>query len=49
VEEKGRVKIKVIAALENIHFTQALNYLDSNSSDIGLLLDFGSPSLEKKG
>lgn len=35
-------------ALEDVHLAQAINYLEAYKMDIGLLINFGSRSLEFK-
>ena len=42
------VEIKAVHILENVHLAQALNYLESSSFEVCLLLNFGSPSLQFK-
>lgn len=42
------VEIKAIATLENSHLAQAINYLESHHLQIGLLINFGSKSLQFK-
>lgn len=48
VENKVVVEIKAIAALDNVHVAQALNYLEAFNVEVGLLLNFGPKSLEFK-
>jgi GxxExxY protein len=48
VEEKIMVEIKAIIRLEDGHLSQALNYVEAYKMEIGLLLNFGSKSLEFK-
>lgn len=48
VEENISVELKAIIKLENVHFAQAINYLEAYNLEIGLLLNFGSESLEMK-
>ena len=48
VEDCVMVELKAISALEDVHIVQALNYLEAYNSEIGLLLNFGSKSLEYK-
>jgi GxxExxY protein len=48
VENKICVELKAIAALDNTHLNQAINYLEAFNLEIGLLINFGSPSLEFK-
>lgn len=42
------VEIKAIVQLENVHLAQAKNYLEAYGLQTGLLLNFGSRSLEYK-
>ena len=48
VEEKVMVEIKAIIKLEPVSLAQGLNYLTAYNFDIGLLINFGSNSLEYK-
>ena len=48
VEEKIMVEIKAVTILEDHHLAQALNYLEVSVSEIGLLFNFGSTSLQFK-
>ena len=48
VEKHISVELKAIIKLENVHFAQAINYLEAYNLEIGLLLNFGSESLEMK-
>ena len=48
VEGKVLVELKAVAKLEDVHMAQALNYLKAYRLDIGLLINFGSKSLEFK-
>ncbi|WP_318351313.1 GxxExxY protein [Aquipluma nitroreducens] len=48
VEGKVMVELKAIIKLEEIHLAQALNYLTAYQIDKGLLINFGSTSLEVK-
>ncbi len=48
VEECIMVEIKAIKQLEDKEIAQTLNYLESYGLEIGLLLNFGSKSLEYK-
>jgi GxxExxY protein len=48
IDEKISVEIKAVTALENVHLAQALNYLEAYNIEIGLLINFGSKSLEFK-
>ena len=42
------VEIKAIVNLEDVHFAQAKNYLEAYNLQTGLLLNFGSNSLQFK-
>ena len=48
VEGIVSVELKAIIQLENVHFAQAINYLEAYNLEIGLLINFGSESLEFK-
>jgi GxxExxY protein len=48
VEEKIIVEIKAIIQLENVHLAQAKNYLEAYNMEVGLLINFGSISLQFK-
>lgn len=48
VEEKIMVELKAIIQLENVHLAQAKNYLEAYNIEIGLLINFGSASLQFK-
>ena len=45
VENKISVELKAIIQLEDVHFAQAINYLEACNLKIGLLINFGEPSL----
>ena len=40
------VELKALAQLENVHLAQALNYLEVYNLEIGLLINFGTESLD---
>lgn len=42
------VELKAMSRLEDGHFAQAINYLEAYNSEIGLLINFGEPSLNFK-
>jgi len=46
VEQQVIVELKAMLSLENRHIVQALNYLEAYRLEIGLLINFGAPSLE---
>jgi GxxExxY protein len=48
VENKVLVELKALTKLEDVHLAQALNYLKAYRLEIGLLINFGSKSLEFK-
>jgi len=48
VEGNIMVELKAIIKLENVHLAQAMNYLEAYKMPIGLLINFGSKSLEFK-
>ncbi len=48
VENIISVEIKAITILEDVHMAQAINYLEAYNLEIGLLINFGSNSLQFK-
>lgn len=48
IEDKVMVEIKAVINLEDVHLAQGLNYLTAYNIDIGLLINFGSTSLQTK-
>ena len=42
------VELKAIIQLEDVHLAQAKNYLEAYNMEIGLLINFGSTSLQFK-
>lgn len=48
VENVISVELKAISVLNNDNLTQAINYLEAYSLEIGLLINFGAKSLEFK-
>ena len=48
VEHNIMVELKAVTELNDIHLNQALNYLKAFKLDIGLLINFGSSSLQFK-
>ena len=48
VEDKVMVELKAINQLDNIHLAQGINYLEAYNLKIGLLINFGSTSLDFK-
>lgn len=48
VENKVIVEIKAVINLEDVHLAQAKNYVVAYEKPIGLLINFGSKSLQYK-
>lgn len=48
VEDLVMVELKAVIKLEDVHLAQAVNYLEAYNMQIGLLINFGSKSLEFK-
>ena len=48
VEENVLVELKAIIHLEEVHMAQVLNYLKAYKLRVGLLINFGSKSLQFK-
>lgn len=48
VMNKIMVEIKAVKQLEDVHLAQAINYLEAYGMKIGLLINFGSTSLQFK-
>ena len=48
VENKIMVEIKAVIKLEDVHLAQAINYLEAYNLEIGLLINFGSKSMQFK-
>lgn len=48
VEEKILIELKVAHQLEKIHFNQVINYLKVFNLEVGLLVNFGTESLQVK-
>ncbi|MFD2872825.1 GxxExxY protein [Mucilaginibacter ximonensis] len=48
VENLIMVELKALINLEDVHLAQAMNYLEAYKMDIGLLINFGSRSLQFK-
>ena len=44
-EDVISVELKAITKLEDVHFAQAINYLEAYNLEIGLLINFGEQSL----
>lgn len=48
VEEIISVELKAVTHLESVHLAQAMNYLEAYNLEVGLLINFGTNSLEFK-
>ena len=48
IENKVSVELKAIAILNDDHLAQAINYLEAYNLEIGMLINFGSASLQFK-
>jgi GxxExxY protein len=48
VENIIMVELKALTKLEDVHLAQVINYLEAYNIEIGLLINFGSRSLEFK-
>jgi len=47
-EDVISVELKANTKLEDVHLAQAINYLEAYNLEIGLLINFGEPSLNFK-
>ncbi len=48
IDDVISVELKAVIKLEDAHLAQAINYLEANNLEVGLLLNFGSKSLDVK-
>ena len=48
VKDVISVELKALIKLEDVHLAQAINYLEVYDLEVGLLINFGSKSLEFK-
>jgi len=48
VEGVVSVELKALTSLEDVHLAQAINYLEAYDLEVGLLINFGSKSLQHK-
>ncbi len=48
VDEKISVELKAMFKLEDVHYAQAINYLEAYNLEVGLLINFGERSLNVK-
>jgi GxxExxY protein len=48
VHDKIMLELKAISKLDDLHLAQAMNYLEAYNLPVGLLINFGSKSMEFK-
>lgn len=48
VEDKIALEIKAVTELQDVHVSQAINYLEAYDLEVGLLINFGARSLQFK-
>ena len=48
VEDKIMVELKAVSVLNDAHLAQAINYLEAYKLPVGLLINFGSKSMEHR-
>ena len=48
VDNTISLEIKAVVKLEDVHLTQAINYLEAYNLEVGMLINFGAKSLEFK-
>ncbi len=48
VQNEIMVEIKAVINLEDVHLAQAMNYVEAYNLEIGLLINFGSKSMQFK-
>jgi GxxExxY protein len=48
VDDKIMVELKAVSSLDELHLAQAMNYLEAYQLPVGLLINFGSRSMEFK-
>jgi GxxExxY protein len=48
VENQVMLELKAVIQLEDVHLAQAINYLEAYNMHVGLLINFGSRSLQFK-
>ena len=48
VENLVSVELKAMSMIEDVHFAQAINYLEAYNLEVGLLINFGEVSLKFK-
>ena len=48
VEDRIMVELKAVSHLDDLHLAQGMNYLEAYNLPVGLLINFGSRSMEQK-
>ena len=48
VEGKVMLELKALIQLDDVHFAQAINYLEAYQMNVGLLVNFGSKRMQFK-
>ncbi|HKK44783.1 MAG TPA: GxxExxY protein [Balneolaceae bacterium] len=48
IDKVVMLEVKAVIELKDVHLAQALNYLEAYDLECGLLINFGSPSLQFK-
>ena len=48
IEDVISVELKALTKLEDVHLAQAINYLEAYDLEVGLLINFGTKSLQFK-
>jgi GxxExxY protein len=48
VQDKIMLELKAVSALDDLHLAQAMNYLEAYKLPVGLLINFGSKSMQFK-
>lgn len=48
IDDKVMLELKAVKEIEDIHIAQTMNYLEAFKIEIGLLINFGSKSLQFK-
>ena len=48
VEGMISLELKALIQLENVHYAQAINYLEAFNLEVGLLINFGANSLQHR-
>ncbi|MEP7317678.1 MAG: GxxExxY protein [Panacibacter sp.] len=48
IEQNISTELKAVIKLDNTNLAQAMNYLEAYNLEVGMLINFGSPSLEWK-